>query len=54
LFKTMDIDGSGTINFNEFIRVIVGEMSTLRQNLVIKAFKTLDINGDNEISLQEF
>lgn len=54
LFKTMDIDGSGSIDFNEFIRVIVGEMSPSRKNLVLKAFKSLDINGDGEISLSEF
>lgn len=50
----MDIDGSGAIDFNEFIRVVVGEMNTMRQNLVIKAFKTLDINGDGDISIEEF
>ena len=31
LFKTMDVDGSGAIDFNEFLRVIVGEMSPVRQ-----------------------
>ena len=30
LFKTMDIDTSGAIDFNEFIRVVVGEMSPMR------------------------
>ena len=27
LFKSMDIDGSGEIDFNEFLRVVVGEMN---------------------------
>lgn len=27
LFKSMDIDGSGEIDFNEFLRTVVGEMS---------------------------
>ena len=54
LFKTMDIDGNGQIDFNEFIRVIVGEMNAFRQGLVEKAFKQLDVNLDGEISLEEF
>jgi len=29
-------------------------MSSVRQNLVVKAFQTLDINGDGEIGLDEF
>jgi Ca2+-binding EF-hand superfamily protein len=27
LFKTMDLDGNGQIDFNEFLRTIVGEMN---------------------------
>jgi len=50
----MDLDGSATIDFNEFLRVIVGEMSTFRQSLVEKAFQTLDVNKDGEISIEEF
>ena len=50
----MDIDGNREIDFNEFIRVVVGEMNPFRQNLVERAFKTLDINNDGEISIEEF
>ena len=50
----MDIDGNREIDFNEFIRVVVGEMNPFRQNLVERAFKTLDFNGDGEISIDEF
>ena len=45
----MDLDHSGSIDFNEFLRVVVGEMSQFRQNLVEKAFKTLDYNMDGDI-----
>ena len=50
----MDIDGSGEIDFNEFLRIIVGEMNQFRKNLVEKAYRTLDINMDGQISLIEF
>lgn len=46
LFKSMDLDRSGTIDFNEFLRVIVGDMSQFRRNLVERAFRTLDVNQD--------
>ena len=45
----MDLDHSGAIDFNEFLRVVVGEMSQFRQNLVEKAFKTLDSNRDKSL-----
>lgn len=54
LFKTMDYDASGEIDFNEFLRVVVGEMSAFRKNLVEKAFRTLDINQDGSIAVEEF
>jgi Ca2+-binding EF-hand superfamily protein len=44
LFKTMDLDGNGQIDFNEFLRTIVGEMNQFRSSLVEQAFRTLDKN----------
>jgi len=54
LFKSMDIDGSGEISFDEFIRVVVGDMNQFRKSLVERAFRTLDINQDGTIDLSEF
>lgn len=54
LFKSMDIDGGGEISFDEFLRVIVGEMNQFRKSLVERAYKTLDFNQDGSISLEEF
>lgn len=34
LFKAFDVDGSGQINFDEFIRVVVGPMNQFRTSLV--------------------
>ena len=50
----MDVDGGGEISFDEFLRVVVGEMNQFRRSLVERAFKTLDFNQDGSISLEEF
>ena len=39
LFKSFDYDGSGEIEFNEFVRVLVGPMNVYRTNIVLKAFQ---------------
>jgi len=49
----LDIDGNQTIDFNEFLRVVVGDMSAMRENLVQKAFRVLDFNKDGAVDLQE-
>lgn len=54
LFKSMDIDGGGEISFDEFLRVVVGEMSQFRRSLVERAYNTLDVNKDGSISVDEF
>ena len=54
LFKSIDIDGGGEISFDEFLRVVVGEMNQFRKSLVERAYKTLDFNQDGSISLDEF
>ncbi len=42
LFKAFDSNNSGDIDYEEFLRGIVGEMNDFRKNLVKKAFSILD------------
>ena len=53
LFKCFDYTGNGEIDFNEFVRVIVGPMNQFRTNLAVKAFKILDRTGDGFITLDD-
>ena len=41
-FSVFDRDGNGEINYDEFLRTIVGAMSQKRKNVVILAFKKFD------------
>lgn len=51
LFKIFDYTGDGAIDFNEFIRVIVGPLNKFRTNICIKAFKQIDKSGDGTLEL---
>lgn len=42
LFKTFDLNGDGVIQYEEFLWTFIGQMSRLRYELVLKAFKRLD------------
>ena len=53
LFKCFDYDGNGEIDFNEFIRVIVGPLNKFRTQIVIKAFKLIDINEDGTLDIND-
>lgn len=46
LFKSIDLDLSGEISYNEFLRVVVGDMNSFRRSLVERAFRKLDVNLD--------
>lgn len=46
LFKGFDTNKSGDIDYDEFIRGIVGEMNNFRRGLVTKAFKMIDRDGN--------
>jgi Ca2+-binding EF-hand superfamily protein len=53
LFKCFDYDQNNEIDFNEFVRVIVGPMNNFRTQLAIKAFKILDATGDGTVDLED-
>lgn len=46
LFNDFDIDGSGRISIDEFLRGVRGEMNPFRKNLVQQAFRVLDKDND--------
>ena len=46
LFNIFDRDGNGHINYDEFIRSLVGMMNERRKMVVTLAFKKLDKDGN--------
>jgi Ca2+-binding EF-hand superfamily protein len=44
LFKAFDINGNGDIDYDEFVRVVVGPMNQFRTQIVRKAFIKVDAN----------
>jgi len=53
LFKAFDINGNGDIDFDEFIRVVVGPMNQFRTQIVLKAFDKIDKNGDGVLDKED-
>lgn len=53
VFAIFDRNRDGTINFEEFIGAILGEMNENRQRLVHEAFKKLDDNGNGVLEVDE-
>ena len=53
LFKAFDIDQSGSITYDEFIRVVVGPMNQFRTQLVTKVFQKIDFSGDGTLDKED-
>jgi Ca2+-binding EF-hand superfamily protein len=53
LFDLFDINGDGSISYDELMRSVVGEMSTYRRALVKRAFDKLDRNGNGVVELED-
>ena len=53
LLKFMDSDGSGSLNFDEFLFAIKGGMSKKRLPIVQAAFKKMDKDGSGVISKED-
>jgi len=52
LFHEFDVDGSGKVSIDEFVRGVRGEMNDFRRNLVKQAFNVLDRDGDGVIRVK--
>ena len=53
IFKIFDRDGNGEINYDEFLRTIVGKMNDRRRNTVTLAFKKFDADGNGCINIED-
>ena len=53
LFKSMDQDGNGKIDFNEFINAAVEQYSYFREEELLETFKIIDLDGSGKLSKME-
>lgn len=53
LFEEFDSDKSGAIEYDEFLRGVMGEMNDFRMNLAKRAFKIMDRDNSGNIDLDD-
>ena len=53
LIEKVDADGSGDINYSEFINIAIPSEKLLSAERLEKLFKVFDKDGDNEVTVQE-
>jgi calcium-dependent protein kinase len=52
--KTIDIDGSGELDYEEFIAATLAQSRQASDAAVRRAFDYFDVDGDGSITVQEF
>jgi len=53
IFYAFDLNRDGYIQYDEFLRVIRGEMNDYRRSITVRAFQKLDKNSDGTIEVQD-
>lgn len=53
LFETIDVDGSGTIDYTEFIAATMEKNVYLQEEKLWQAFNMFDTDGSGKISPEE-
>ena len=53
VFKHFDRDGNGEINYDEFLRTLIGKMNDKRRTIVTLAFKKFDRDGNGYINIED-
>jgi hypothetical protein len=53
VFDMFDRDGSGEISYEEFLRMVRGEMNEFRVGIAKKAFKVMDKDGSGKLDIND-
>jgi len=53
VFQAFDRDGSGAIDYDEFVRGVRGEMNPFRKKIVMAAFKKIDKDGSGILDIND-
>ncbi len=53
VFNVFDRDRNGTIDYDEFVRVLRGPMNNYRKKLVNQAFNKLDRDGSGVVDIND-
>ena len=54
MFKEIDTDGSGSIDYGEFVTAAINKQTMLTQSNIDMMFKLYDKDGNGEIDCTEF
>jgi Ca2+-binding EF-hand superfamily protein len=53
LLSLLDTDKSGSVNFDEFVRALRGDLSPARIACIRQAYDKLDVNHDGSVTLDD-
>jgi len=53
IFKSIDTDGSGVINYTEFLAATIDQKLYLKEERLYEAFRAFDKDGSGKISIDE-
>ena len=53
VFHLFDRDGSGEISYDEFLRMIRGEMNQVRANIAKRCFTIMDKDGSGNLDIND-
>merc|ERR1719258_635107 len=53
IMKDVDSDGSGVIDYTEFLAATVSRKAYMQEDIVWAAFRVFDLDGDGQITREE-
>ena len=53
MFTIFDRDGTGDISYDEFLRIIRGEMNSFRKSIAMKAYNIMDSDKSGQLDIND-